>query len=116
MGGSGNFRDIFIFSTFALVPYIFTSFLYTALSNVLALEEGALLSILMAVGILYSAFLMLAAVCSVHECSFGKAILTIALTLLGMAVIVFIAILFFNLLNKFFDFAISIYNEIRLRT
>ena len=116
MGGSGNFRDIFIFSTFALVPYIFTSFLYTALSNMLALEEGALLGIIMAVGILYSAFLMIAAVCSVHECSFGRALLTIALTLLGMAVIVFIAILFFNLLNKFFDFAISIYNEIRLRT
>ncbi len=116
MGGSGNFRDIFIFSTFSLVPFIFTSFLSTFLSNFLTLEEGALLTIVSMVGILYSAFLFIAATCSVHECSFGRAILTILVTLLGMVIIVFIAILFFNLINKFFDFAISVYNELRLRT
>lgn len=115
MGGSGNFRDIFIFSTFSLVPFIFTSFISTFLSNFLTLEEGALLTIVSFVGILYSAFLFIAATCSVHECSFGRAVLTILVTLLGMVIIVFIAILFFNLINKFFDFAISIYNELRLR-
>lgn len=116
MGGSGTFRDIFIFSSYALVPYIITSFLNTFLSNFLSLEEGAMLSILVAIGAAYSVFLMIAAVCSVHDCSFGRALLTIVLTLVGMAVIVFIAILFFNLLNKFFDFAISVYNEVRLRS
>ncbi len=116
MGGSGNFKDIFIFSTFAIIPYIITSFISTFLSNFLSLEEGALLTIVSAIGILYSVLLFVAATCSVHECSFGRAILTILITLLGMVIIVFIAILFFNLINKFFDFAISVYNEIRLRT
>ncbi len=115
IGGSGTFKDIFISSSTALIPYISASLLKTVLSHCLSLNEGAVLNIIMAIGIAYSAFLLIAAICSIHECTMGKACITILLTVIGMIVIVFIAILFFNLINKFFDFIISFYNEIRLR-
>lgn len=114
-GGSGTIRDIFISSTTVLIPYILASLLKTVLSHCLSLEEGAVLGILTAAGIAYSVFLLIAATCSVHECTLGKALVTILLTVIGIVTIVFIAVLFFNLINKFFDFFISFYNEIRLR-
>lgn len=114
--GSGNFKEIFISTCFAIVPYIIASFISTALSHVLTLDEGQILSIIVVIGLAYSALLIIAATCSIHDCSFSKALVTILLTVIGMMIIVFIAVLFFNLLNKFFDFAISVYNELRLRT
>lgn len=114
--GSGNLKEIFISTTFALIPYIVASLISTALSHALTLNEGQILTIIAAIGFAYSALLIVAATCSVHDCGVGKALVTILLTVIGMIIIVFIAILFFNLLNKFFDFAISVYNELRLRT
>jgi len=114
--GSGNFKDIFIASNFAILPYIISSFTVTILSNLLTADKAAVLGIVTTIGIIYSVFLMIAANSSIHECSFAKACGTIVLTLIGMAVIVFISVLFFNLINKFFDFVISVYNELRLRT
>jgi len=115
MDGSGNFNDIFKASCFSIIPYISMSFLCTFLSNFLTLNEGQILKILMSIGIVYSAFLIFAFMCSVHEYSAGRALIAIALTLIGMAVIIFISVLFFNLINKFIDFAAGVYNEIRLR-
>lgn len=114
--GSGNFKEIFISTCFAIVPYTVASLIKTALSHLLTLNESQILTIIVVIGLAYSALLLIAATCSVHDCSFGKALVTILLTVIGMIIIVFIAVLFFNLLNKFFDFAISVYNELRLRT
>lgn len=114
--GSGNMKEIFISTTFALIPYIITSLISTLLSHFLTLGEAQILTIIVAIGFAYSVLLIIAATCSVHDCGVGKALVTILLTIIGMIIIVFISILFFNLLNKFFDFAISVYNELRLRT
>jgi len=114
--GSGNLKEIFISTCFALIPYTVASLISTLLSHFLTLDEKQVLTIIVVIGLAYSALLIIAATCSVHDCSMGKALVTILLTVIGMVIIVFISVLFFNLLNKFFDFAISIYNELRLRT
>ena len=114
--GSGNLKEIFISSCFALIPYTVASLISTVLSHFLTLNERQVMTIIVVIGLAYSALLIIAATCSVHDCSLGKALVTILLTVIGMVIIVFISVLFFNLLNKFFDFVISIYNELRLRT
>ncbi len=115
MDGSGKFKEIFISTCFAATPFIITSFISTILSNILTANEAQVMTIIMGIGVAYTVVLIVAATCSIHDCSFGKALVTIALTLIGMAIIVFISVLFFNLINKFFDFAISVYNELKLR-
>ena len=115
MDGNGNFKEIFISTCFAATPFLIASFIKTILSNLLTANEAQIMAIVMGIGIAYTVVLLVAATCSVHDCSFGKALWTIFLTLIGMAIIVFISVLFFNLINKFFDFAISVYNELKMR-
>ncbi len=115
MDGNGNFKEIFISTCFAVTPFVIANFIKIILSNVLTANEAQIMAIVMGIGIAYTVVLIVASTCSVHDCSFGKAILTIFLTLIGMAIIVFISVLFFNLINKFFDFAISVYNELKMR-
>ena len=115
MDGNGNFKEIFISTCFAATPFLIASFVKTILSNLLTANEAQIMTIVMGIGIAYTVVLLVAATCSVHDCSFGRALWTIFLTLIGMAIIVFISVLFFNLINKFFDFAISVYNELKMR-
>ena len=51
----------------------------------------------------------------VHQYTFGKTILTAILIIVAMAVIVFLGLLFFNLISQLIGFVVELYWEISLR-
>ena len=50
-----------------------------------------------------------------HQYSMKKTLLTCILTILGMAIIMFIGLLFFNVIQQIITFISVIYNELRFR-
>ena len=50
-----------------------------------------------------------------HDYSFGKALLTLLLTLIGICLILFIGILLVNLMQEALTFIFNIYKEIQFR-
>lgn len=116
MDGSGSMKDIFIMTCYSLLPMTLMYIPATALSYALTAEESIFLTLITAIGILWTAFLLIIGTMTIHEYSFGKNLLTVLLTLAGMVLIAFVGFLLLNLVGRMGKFAQNIINEIRFRS
>lgn len=112
--GKGTFKEIAVTTAYALIPYVLSRLIKIPLSNVLTENEMVVLSIIGAIGILWSAFLLLGGLYAIHQYSFSKTLLSVLLTVIGMIIIVFIIIIFYSLLQQANGFIKSLYQEITL--
>ncbi len=115
MEGKGDFVQIFVLSAYALLPFTLSNYLVTLLSNILSADEITFLAVISGLGIAWTAFLLIAALMTVHQYSLFKTILSFAATAVGMAIIAFLLILFFSLIQEMINFANTIYFEIYFR-
>lgn len=113
--GNGNLKEIVCVTAYSLLPMLLVMALNLLLSNFLSLEESAFMGILTAIGVMWSFLLLLCGLHCIHEYTVGMTLVSIIITVLGMAVIVFIAVMFFTLLQQTSDFFRSIYSEIALQ-
>jgi hypothetical protein len=85
------------------------------LSNVVALEEAQIVSLLVTISFIWAAFLIFFGMMVTHDYSMFKTITTTIGTIVAMAVIMFVAVLFTSLLGKILSFITSIYTELSFR-
>lgn len=111
MDGEGRFRDIYMGVCYSLVPMAAANIIYTVASNFLTLEEGAILSLVISVMYAWSFLLIFISCMTVHRYSLMRNILMVLLTIVGMAVMLFIGLLFFNVIQKMIAFIASLWNE-----
>lgn len=116
INGEGTFRRIWILCAYAITPMILSIFITTMLSNIVTYEEGALLNIVSVICGAWSAFLFFIAIKEVHQFNVSKTVFCIFLTIIGMALVLFIAVLFVSLIQQFNIFVQTITNEILFRT
>lgn len=112
--GKGRLKDIFCTTVYALLPFILSLLVAVLLSNVLTLEEAAFVTFVRQAGIWWSVVLLLCGLSRIHQFGFGKTLLSVLLTLVGMAIIVFLLIMFFGLMQQAINFVKSIYSEIQM--
>ncbi len=115
LDGEGKFKEVFVGSAFALVPYIVFIVPVALLSNLLSLDEQSVYSFCNAFIFGWVSWLLLLKVKIVHDFELGKLLWIIFLSLLGMAVIWFIGILLFGLINQFIHFIADLVKELSLR-
>lgn len=113
--GEGSFKDICLSTCYALVPLPMMMIPATMLTHILTLDESAIVSLLITVGYVWAGMLLFFAVMVTHDYSFGKNILTVLGTLVGMIIIMFLVLLFSGLLGKIVSFVVNIYTELSLR-
>ena len=113
--GKARVKEIWILLNYSLVPYTVFSFLYVLISNIATQEEGTLLSVLLWIGIGWSGFLLLRALMAYQEFSFGGAIGSVLLTVIGVVIILFLLVLLISLFQKIFATASIIFYEISFR-
>ena len=113
--GEGKFKEIWIASAYALMPYLLVSLIYVVLSNVLTGEEGVFLSYLNWLGLLWSAVLLLIGMGTVHRYGLKKTIISSGLTVVGVGCIIFMGLLLFSLFQQLFSFAFGLYREAMFR-
>ena len=101
-------------TVYALLPFILSLAVALICSNCLTLEEESFLILIRQAGIWWSAALLLCGLCRIHQYNFAKTLLSVVLTLLGMAIIVFLVVMFFGLMQQLISFVKSIISEIRL--
>lgn len=112
--GNGSIKEIACVTAYALIPYILCSFIGTVLSNVLVLDEAILISVITAIGVIWSAIILFAGLCAVNQYYAGKNIATIFLTIIAMAVIALIVFLFISLMQQLIYFVNSVIDEVQL--
>ncbi len=113
--GEGTFKDICIATAFSLTPLIIVQILKLPLSNFMLLEEASFYQMIGYIGTLWFALLLLLGNVVTHQYSLSKTILITVCTLAGMAVIIYILLLFFNMFQQMAGFVYTLVQEINLR-
>lgn len=113
--GKGSFKDIFMVTCYALMPLIIFQFVTPVITHFITLNEEAYLNIIDGVGYAWTFLMLILGIQEIHEYSAGKMVSTTVLTVIAMAIIVFIVLLFFSLLQELGSFVYSLYREFSLR-
>lgn len=115
MYGEGSLKDIFIASCYSLLPIVFFTIPAALLSNFITQNEIKFVDFFLTIGYLWTGLLLFCAILSTHDYQFGSNIIAVLLTLVGMIIIVFLVLLFVNLIGQMIAMITNIYNEITFR-
>lgn len=113
--GKGNMGDIYVMTCYSTFPLIFTNLICTVMSNGMLLTEGDFVTFFTYLGFVWMAFLIIFGSMTIHDYQFGKNTLMIILSIVGMAVMLFLALLFVTVGQKMVDFFVGIYEEVVYR-
>jgi len=113
--GEGNFKEIVMFSAYALVPYVIINIPLAFISQGLIDSEGAFITFFSNLGVAWSGFLLFVGTLTIHQYTPGKTFGIILFIIIGMGIILFIGMLFFILIQQMINFVISFIKEIALR-
>lgn len=113
--GKGRFKEVFIATSYALIPLVAYTFIRVAVSHFLPLSGLDFMDAVYVIVLIYTFFLLSVAMMQIHEFSFTKFLLTALVTVFGMLLVVFIGFMIVVLLQQFWDFIYSVYTELTFR-
>jgi hypothetical protein len=116
MDGEGKFKEIVMAAGYALLPLVLMRFGNVLFSNVITLRESAFYYMIDSLSVLWFVWLLFIGTMTVHQYTALKTLFTMLLTIFVMGIIIFLALLFFSLLQQMVGFILSIYTEISYRT
>ncbi len=115
MEGEGSFKDIFIAVSYCLLPIPLLVIPATFLSNFVTTTEAGLITMVSTIAFFWLGFLAFFATMVTHDYSMGKNVITVVLTVGGMALIMFVAVLFTTLVGKIVSLITNIITELEYR-
>ena len=115
MEGKGTYKEILMVTGYALFPIVIIGFPGVIISNLLTLEEIAFYELLMAMAFVATGWMLFMGILNIHAYGLGKTLLAFIATVVSMLVMMFLGLLFFDLIQQFISFVVSIYEEISLR-
>ncbi len=113
--GEGTLKDIFISTSYSLLPMTLTLIPATLLSNIAVEGEGAMITLVSTLGFIWMGLLIFFGTMTTHGYSMGKNILATLGTILGMLFIMFLIMLFFNLIRGMVSFVTGLIEEIAMQ-
>ena len=115
MEGKGSYKEILMVTGYALFPLVVIGFPSVILSNFLTLEEMAFYSLMMLIAYILTGWMLFMGILNIHQYGLFKTILAFIATIVSMSVMMFLGLLFFDLIQQFIAFVVSIYEELSLR-
>lgn len=115
LDGNGKMIEIVSVTCYAIIPYLLSQLINVGLSNILTLDEAMTMSIITAIGVIWSAMILLIGLSQVHQYYIGKTIGTMIISLFAMVIIAVIVFLLFSLMQQIIYFVKSIWQELQLR-
>jgi len=115
MDGEGSLKDIYIACCYSLTPLVLTGLPLILFSRAIALEEGAVYTVIYTISVIWSGFLLFSGTMITHQYSLRKTLITMVIVIVGMALIVFLVMLFFALIQELINFLFVFYKEYQLR-
>ncbi len=115
MDGKGRMQDILTAVGYSLLPIILIRLPMVLMSHGITTNEGSFFYVLGTVSYLWAGFLIFTGTMVIHQYSVTKTIATCIVTIVGMGIIMFIGLLFFNVIQQMLTFVTTIYKELRFR-
>lgn len=113
--GEGSFKDIFIASSYSLLPLPLLIIPATVASNWVSSSEASIITFIGTVAFIWVGILLFFGTMVTHDYTMVKNIVIIFFTIVAMAVIVFIVLLFSMLLSKLVSLVTNLITEIQYR-
>ena len=113
--GEGSFKDIFIAVSYCLLPVPMLIIPATFLSNFVTADEAGIVQLVTTLAFVWMGIMVFFATMVTHDYSMGKNLLTFIFTIVGMAVIMFVAVLFTTLVGKIVSLITNIVTELQYR-
>ena len=100
---------------YALLPYVVCGYIRLVLSFLMVYDEAVFLNYLIIIAGVWSFLLFLLGLSVLHDYSLGKTMASFALTVFGVLIAVFFAVLLSGLVIQIYSFFMTVYSEIRYR-
>lgn len=113
--GKGKMKDIYIVVCYSLSVLIVGDIIVTIGSNFVATEEVMILTSVQMLCYAYFVFLVVAGLTTIHEYGFGGSIMSIIMSIVAAAIILFIGILLFTMVERMVSFFASVFEELMRR-
>lgn len=113
--GEGWFKDIFISTSYCLLPYIIITIPLTIISNFLTYNESFIFSIANFILVVWTVIYFFLTIQNIHQFTFWQTIKNIFLTIFAMLIFILIAVLLYIFMNQLIEFIISIFKEVNYR-
>lgn len=113
MDGKGRFSEIYTMVGYSLVPNIILMLAATIMSNFITTDEVTFYTLILALGNGITIFLIFIGLIVTHEYTFFKNIISIILSFIATAVVVFIILLMLTLFAQIYGFIKIVIMEIR---
>lgn len=115
MDGKGNLKDIIMVCGYACTPVIISKVAIAIFTNVASYSESGIINFINIAFWIWFFVLLFFGTMTIHEYSFGKNVFTVILTIISMAIVVFVCIVFVNLVWQMVGFIAAAYQELQLR-
>jgi len=115
MDGSGSLKDIYMVTGYSLLPIVLLRLPLIPLSYFLTADESIYLSFFDSLSVIWALFLIFCGILVVHEFTFTKNIGICMLSIVGMAIIMFIILLLLTTGQYITSFINTIILELALR-
>lgn len=113
--GKGKMKEIFMMICYSYFPLVVCGLLKMILSNFVTTDEVLFLTIIDIVGLFGTGYMLFMGLVVIHEYGIFKTVLSVLGTVLAILIILFLALLIFDLANQVISFFSSIYKEIMTR-
>ncbi|MDZ4195646.1 MAG: Yip1 family protein [Candidatus Izemoplasmatales bacterium] len=115
MDGKGTMTDIFRVITYSFFPYVWLGLLATIISNFITADEVIFFTFFQSAGAILMVYMMFFGLLGIHEYGLFKTIMMLVFTIVAVAFLLFIMLLFLSLIQQMWAFVSSIYQEFVMR-
>lgn len=109
--GKGNLKNVYMASCYAITPYPLIQLPLILFSHIIAEDEGTFYEFFYVLSLVWCVLLMIVITKEIHEYTMWKNLICVLFSILGMAVIIFILLLFFSLISDGIAYFYSLYKE-----
>lgn len=113
--GEGTFRDIWVMTTYSIVPYCIMTLLSVGLSYLLSADETIFYNALRGIGVLWTTILLFLGMMTAHQYTVLKTVVSFVLTILMIILSLFLMVVIYSILQQMWDFGFSLFKELVIR-
>jgi hypothetical protein len=115
MDGKGTMTEIFRVICYSFFPYVWLGLFATLISNFITADEVIFFTFFQTFGAGLMAYLIFFGLLGIHEFGLFKNIIMIVFTIVAIAVLLFVMLLFLSLIQQVYSFVHSVYTEFSMR-
>lgn len=113
--GEGKFKDLFIATSYCLLPFIIIQVPLTIVSHVLTYNEMFVYSMISQISILWRLILIIMSIQNIHNFSFKRTLFNLLVTLFGVFMLALILFFIYMFTNQLIDYVNTIIKEVMYR-